>query len=941
MTTFSELCKGVPNSLIDSPVHDLHTADLVSHFTEWEMLAPYIDLTETDERDIRGEYPNNPKLQRRQCLRLWKQRNGSKATYRKLIKAFFDLRRIDVAEKLKDLAEKSKNISSNYTLDVFSRYLVDCYTGQPHPSSMQWPFSSFKGYVNLELCHASLDIETNGSHEPLDPIDLNLLLHAGKSKAKNRKVVLVEGVAGSGKTTLFWYACNQWAEGKLYQEVKVLIHVSFSDSELQSACKLADLIPYPDEQLRNEVARAIINERGKGVCFLLDACDEAPRSLWQSFLNSFIDGTGRNMLPNLTLVLASRSGVVNKSLTGRVVVKGFSPESLGEFIEQNFQNNAADKLLLTEALEMKPELQSLCCYPLNAVILVHLFGHFKDNLPTTQTGLFHPLICNFLVRHIQTREVKDFYEFPEIEIIPEDLPPSIAESFTKVTQVAYESLIQNKKIDRKFLASVKLAPVENEMLGLLHVRRTVMGIYGPRQQYKFFHLSVQEYLAAIYISCLDNQSQAERAIVEIYRQNPLSPVLSFYAGITRLTDHGVQDILLKVLEKDLNSKSVIREVLSMRNQSTDTRRQLLALSNSMFECQNQNLWMRIVRMFTEDKKAAAITRFAQEAFMEGSRHFADQIDFPGINYTLPFLHMVLHPTDMLSIGNFARIVSEKLSDESIVYLDFSSCSIGSIEFKALANELHKEVLLSKIMLRIDKVSQDHTTSLSIKKLISGQSCIAGILMENTNFVDHDRTFALTCIIEGLHYDSACVTLSLSGWHLNSSHIHHLMLLLLSNITCLTLSRNDLRHGMPLLSRALLYAKQLFILDISTCNIDDNGLQILGDTFLLDLDQPNRCCTIFHLSIEFNNYTEQGLAEFLILIRLCNITLLGACLTTDVQKSTLDTTNFLRRTLNLPLLEVRPYHLNDVFSEEMIEAVQMTYAMQDNPELSSRTRHHAH
>ena len=939
MAKVVDICSGVSRSLLDTSVHDIHIADIVCHFTEWELIAPYLDITETEEADIREQYPARPKLQRREALRLWKRKNGSKATYRKLITVFCGMQRLDVAEKIRDLASQSSTVGVDYILDAFYRYLIDCYTDFPHPSSSQWPFSSFRGYVNLELCntpiHESQSTTENKSLNPSEkPIDLHSLLYAGNSKAK-RKVVLMEGVAGSGKSTLFWYACNQWAQGNLFQDFKLLIHVSFSESEFRSASKLADLIPHPDEQLRVSVAKAIADVRGKGICFLLDACDEAPDPLRRSFLGSFIAGKGKNMLPNISIVLASRSGVLDNYkgfLSGKVVVKGFTPESLSEFIRQNFQDNPTGRDQLTEALEMKPELHSLCCYPLNAVILTYLFDVFKDNLPTTQTGLFHPLVCNFLVRHMHTRESKDINDVPSLERLPDDLPLKLAQSFNKITKIAYKTLLENKKIDQQVLAKYGINPSEDDMFGLLQIRPINMTMYGPKHQYSFLHLSIQEYLAAVFISGLKNHMQRQ-AIEEIYRQDPLSPVISFYSGMTNLQNSDVQDVLFRVLSRDLNSTSVLRELVNIRNPAMDTRRQLLALTNCLYECQNRGLCIRVIQMLSEDTKASITTRFSQEAFQVGSRFIARHIDIPDVNFTLPFLHMVLHPTDVLSIGNFARIVCEKLSERSVVYLDLSYCNIGDVEFKALANELHKEVELSKIMLRINHVAQTSRSSLIIRKLIQGQSSIAGLMMENTKFVNQDVVFALKCVIEGLSYNSACVTLSLSGWHLNSSHIHHLVLLLrCTDITTLILSKNNLRNGIPLLSHALLLTKQLFVLDLAMCNIDDKALMTLGQIL------NGKICPLFHLSIEFNPYTENGLAEFFTYIFITTITLLGARLTTPLQKICLQRINDFRREHNLPTLEVRPYHLSDSLTVEMREGVQLTRHMENNPQLSVRSRY---
>ena len=127
------------------------------------------------------------------------------------------------------------------------------------------------------------------------------------------------------------------------------------------------------------------------------------------------------------------------------------------------------------------------------------------------------------------------------------------------------------------------------------MRRTVLTMCGVKQQYSFIHLSVQEYLAAIFISGLEHQEQAG-AIHEVYQQNPLSPVLSFYAGITNLADSMVQDILFEVLRKDLNSQSVLRELISTQNSAKDTRRQLLGLANCLYEGQNRDLWNKVLNL---------------------------------------------------------------------------------------------------------------------------------------------------------------------------------------------------------------------------------------------------------------------------------------------------------------------------------------------------------
>ena len=49
-TSAKDICNRIPHEQLDSTVSDIHIANIVHHFHEWQELAPYLDLTETDEK---------------------------------------------------------------------------------------------------------------------------------------------------------------------------------------------------------------------------------------------------------------------------------------------------------------------------------------------------------------------------------------------------------------------------------------------------------------------------------------------------------------------------------------------------------------------------------------------------------------------------------------------------------------------------------------------------------------------------------------------------------------------------------------------------------------------------------------------------------------------------------------------------------------------------
>ena len=927
--TAKDICASVSPRLLDTTVSDIHLADVVPHFHEWEEFAPYLDLTKTDEEDIKTKYSNRPRLMRREALRIWKHKNGSKATYRKLIVVFCSQGRANVAEKVRDLAQAGDKTQSEL-LDTIYSYLHDCYIDLPRAlsSSPQWPVLPRFCYVDLELFDAP--VTHSDTSKLLKPITIESMLVAGNFKAK-RKVILVEGISGSGKTTLSRYACNQWATGKLFENIHLLIHISVSDPDIQSAQNLSDLIPHPAKEIRDAVADMIGKKNGMHICFILDACDEAPQQ-FRSFLERLIAGSGRLGLSHITIVLFSRPGLplkYNQYLTGKIVVKGFTLESLYKYIKLRFDGDSRESQLLS-AFEMKPELESLCSLPLNAAILVFLYDHFQDNLPNTRTDLFHPLLCNHLLRHVQTREKKPL---PRLKHLPDDLPSEVALSFKKVSKIAYSALVEGMMIvNVAFLESHDFPATENNMLGLLQVSHQKITMYGDEQYYTFVHLSLQEFLAAFYMCGLDENKQL-KAFETIFHQNPLSPVLTFYSGLTNLSLRTVQDVLLKVLLGPIDHTSVMMSVLTYRTPSADPRRLLLALANCCYESKNEDIFDRI--KLPEDTKTALCAKNTLEEIDRISK--SNYHLLPSKIFTLTFTHMTLLPSDMLSIGKFTRLYCDKCANSLYsMILDLSYCSIGDSELKALAIDLSKKVDQSRVTLFLSSVCQNNSTALSIKKLIECGTYLLGLVVGSVQW-DQPSTskFFLKRIIEGLSNNSACNSLALYCCSFNASHIHSLTLLLVStNVGCLFLPDNDMSQGMPLFSRALRYSS-IKVLGLIYCKIDDSALLSLSE----NLCEPLNPVSVLY--IEYNPFTSAGLTEFLNPLAKSRLQTLGVHLALNRRQEKIITRiNQSRKAQGFShKLVVKPFYARDHQSSVANEVVSATMHMMSEPDLSRRPHHH--
>ena len=888
MSTAKEICDSLSRSILDSPVSDIHLSDISSHITEWQVLTPYLDISDVDEEDIITRNQDCPKLQRRQALRKWREANGTKATYRKLICILCSQDRVSTAEILRDMACKtSVAYSDSHVLSDIQKYLCDCYTTEMrHPSQLQWPFFSNASFFELDLHDAPVLTNPMAMHrqeQSTKLIPLKAIFTAGKKNVR-RKVILVEGVAGSGKSTLCWFACKEWAEGRLFEDVELILHVSLSERAIQSATKLADIIPHPSKEKREAVAKAIADKHGKGICFFLDGCDETPLLFTRgSFLTRLIAGTGsRAMLPSANILLTSRpSGIpfdLLNSVTGKVIIKGF--KDLDHFIDTTVSEDSVKKDQLFEALEMKPELYSLCHIPLHAVILVHLFDFFKDSLPTTRTELFHPLVCNFLIRHIQTRTE---FETQQVKNLSSDLPHAIHSSLCNVSKLAYQSIVKRETaITPEMLNAAGIDPLKllDDTFGLLQVQHRI-AICGPTKTCTFPHLSLQEFLAALHISQLSKDDQF-RAFEVVFKQNPLSSVLSFYAGLTQLHSEEISKFLCQVLEKRFDLCSM---VTTLQSTGDDIRQHILALMNCVYESKNVAV-MNHIHFRPEDAEDNVVQ----------STDFVHVGAFSHFEISLPLVQF--YPTECLAVGFFIRHTCQLVQKPATVIIDLSSSLLGTREIKALAQELCKPMQKQSLGLKMPFVTLTNEALQIIRKLMNSQPGICGLIF--TGYMIDDIQLAFKYFIEDLN-NSGILQLSVTEICTSQPLTHHLVLLLdyCQQLHTLNLSGSKIlfKHPkvMPLFCEALKHSRLIRLL-LDSCDINNKKLQYLASAL-------TEGSILRALDIGWNPYTSQGLTHFLmVLARKAGCTPILALSTNNVlnqkHKSLVEEFNLNRRKYSL-------------------------------------------
>ena len=639
----------------------------------------------------------------------------------------------------------------------------------------------------------------------------------------NRLVIVFEGIAGSGKTTLSWYVCREWASRRLLQQFNLLIHVQVNDPRVQSACTLRELIPDQDKEARDEIAQAIIDRKGEGVCFLLEGLDEALEGFRELILSDLLHD---KELSELSFIITSRPDSrvlikLQKILSLRIMITGFTSEKLNEFLDSAMQNNTDGRAELIKMFELSPRLQALCTLPINAVVVSFLVQCFKDELPVTQTGLFDLLIRHICIRHIQLHK-----EDPELSIeqLPQDLPSDLRKSFEKLCLLAYTTSMKKKK---SFSANdLRLSDFQGEVdntLGILQIR-LIKSMYGLAKNYSFPHFALQQFLAAIHLS-YQKGSEQNSFVEQVMKQDPLDEMLPFYAGLTCLASKRTRAILFAPLRMSLHGHAVATELKKNPTISNDPRRKALALFKCLYECQNESLMKSPETQLKMERKS----------------------NDPGIDfrYVITFWNMWLSPLECLAVGYFVRYKSMTLRERSSLSLDLGNCSISDTSVSVLTKEIRRDINYrtpGRILLLLGANKLSCKTIPSVKELLTGQSNIEGLGLQKCFDSDAiDKKIVLKHVIEALCSNSSCRHIALGYNGLNHSHVYHLVLMLRSctQLRCLSLSSSTFCNVMPLLSTAF-FLSQLVSVDLNYCNIDDEMLESLAtgiskNPFLVSLD----------------------------------------------------------------------------------------------------------
>ena len=351
-------------------------------------------------------------------------------------------------------------------------------------------------------------------------------------------LALIEGAPGIGKSVLLKEIAYKWGSKQLLKKYELVLLVFLRDPSLRRVLSIHDLLQLfckgdkNATQIVSACAQYLLDNGGKTLTLLLDGYDEYPRDLQEDSL--IADILKRQVLPLCGLVVSSRphaSPHLHKQATIRVDILGFSETEREHYIKQALLDQPCKIKELTQYLHQRPSVDSICFIPFNMVILLYLYK-LGIPLPNSTTGLYYHFICSTIYRNLLK-----FGSAPPANITDlTDLPEPYNKIIQQLSKLSLKALDNNKlifTIDEITAACPDIAATPGAIngFGLLQAVQH-FGLYTKTITLNFIHFTIQEFLAAHYISHLPPNEEL-RVIETNFWNSTHFNVFTIYISLTK------------------------------------------------------------------------------------------------------------------------------------------------------------------------------------------------------------------------------------------------------------------------------------------------------------------------------------------------------------------------------------------------------------------------
>uniref|UniRef100_A0A3B3Q6Z8 B30.2/SPRY domain-containing protein n=1 Tax=Paramormyrops kingsleyae TaxID=1676925 RepID=A0A3B3Q6Z8_9TELE len=394
------------------------------------------------------------------------------------------------------------------------------------------------------------------------------------------RTVLTKGVAGIGKTVSVQKFILDWAEGEANQDIHFIFALPFRDLNLiKDEYSLIDLLHHFVPELKSLESAELFRYK---VLFIFDGLDECrlpldfqnnescfdvtKKTLLDVLLTNLIKG---NLLSSALLWITSRPAAANQippECVHRVTeIRGFSDAQKEEYFRRRFSDQSLASRIITHVKSSR-SLFIMCHIPvfcwISATVLERLFSETDSGeIPKTLTEMYtHFLIFQASLKNDKYMK-KGETKLKRIE--------SDKEFLLNLGKLAFHNLEKGNLIFYKQDLTENVIDVTEASVysGVCtEVFKVEYGLYQEKV-YCFVHLSIQEYLAALYMflsnssadllkTAVDEALKSKNGHLDLYLRFLLGlstdsskTLLERLLGQTRTSSHNIKETAQYIKEK--------------------------------------------------------------------------------------------------------------------------------------------------------------------------------------------------------------------------------------------------------------------------------------------------------------------------------------------------------------------------------------------------------
>ena len=451
------------------------------------------------------------------------------------------------------------------------------------------------------------------------------------------KRILVVGEAGIGKTILCASIAEDWANGKLFRDFRMVLLLPLNQRGVSTAQNLLELFKnlYEfDSNACSDVEMYLMANRADNILIIADGWDELceSESREESFLYRLLFGDLLSC-SSLTVVVTSRlsTSVPQHFISRFIKVKGFSEATTKAYIQLEFSSDLEKLSYITGQLDTNPLVDSMCSVPLNLAMICNLCRSCDDPLPSTMPGLYDKLAWS--LAQLKINSAKKYGSTLKLSN-HHDLPDKLQQSWLLLCQLAFKT-IENSHATFSQMEAARYLTSELETFGLL--KPVCRGI--DEVMFSFLQPAFECYLAVLHFIKQPLSAQ----LVALEKVAPLSPIFwRFYLSMSR--DENC----------DVISEAAIQMFLKLHHSCND----VYLLS---FESKNEII----------DREVVKSLHTSESPIMLHSHNAYDCV-------------AMIH-------------VLEKIEQQCIVEINFQNCKLKAMQISKLASALgnHSEMIQVK------------------------------------------------------------------------------------------------------------------------------------------------------------------------------------------------------------------------------------------------------